>query len=286
MAKKETPVVAPVIVMLETSKIVPNPDQPRREFSEEHLKELAASIKSNGLLQPISVRPNGEKFELIAGERRWRACRLNKMSHIPCIVSEASDKERDERAIIENIQRESLTQLEEAHAYFRLKTTHGMKQTEIAKRVGRTDAWVSQCLKLLEAEPEVQEAVLTGEITGNDAVAIARVGRDKKQEQKAKLEEVKETRKNHRQHVEESRKVRSFKKEEEQLLENGEDKEVTRWGAEEKLILKAADAIGFEGVLTVLQKICLVRYDEQKDNIHAKRASFFTKMEAAFSKIK
>lgn len=136
--------------------IVASPLQPRIEFPAEHLHELVESIRERGIIQPLIVRKVDGKYELIAGERRWRAARELGLSEAPAIVREASDREVLELALIENLQREGLNPIEEASAYQRLSRDFGLTQEDISKRVGKSRASIANAMRLLDLDPDVQ----------------------------------------------------------------------------------------------------------------------------------
>jgi ParB family chromosome partitioning protein len=151
---------------LEIDRVIPNPNQPRKEFVKEELESLANSISSQGILQPITVRRRADgRFEIIAGERRWRAAQLAKLSVIPAIVKEVDDKKSLELALIENIQRQDLNPIEEAEAYQYLMKEHQMTQQELADQVGKERATVANVLRLLQLDKEVRDWVSQGSIT-------------------------------------------------------------------------------------------------------------------------
>lgn len=157
--------------------VLNNPNQPRSEFKPEELAELAESIKVHGVLQPVLVKPlasaeGGSRFEIIAGERRWRAAKLAGLTMIPVIVRTLSDRETFEIALIENIQRSNLTPVEEARAYERLATEFNLSQSEIAARVGKERATVANYLRLLKLPSEVLQMLTAGEISMGHAKAI------------------------------------------------------------------------------------------------------------------
>jgi ParB family chromosome partitioning protein len=153
-------------------RIRPNPFQPRREFDPEALAELQASIRENGLLQPLVVRPSGGGFELVAGERRLRALTGLEQTSAPAIVRELSDEQMLLLALVENLQREELNAIEEAVAYQRLIDGFGLTQSEVASRVGRSRSTVANSLRLLTLPQQVQELVGTGELTAGHARAV------------------------------------------------------------------------------------------------------------------
>ena len=152
--------------MISVENITPNPHQPRREFSEEALIELAASIKARGVLQPILIRPLGAgKYELVAGERRLRASKLSGLTEIPTLVREMSDQESLAIALIENLQREDLNAVEEAFGYQRLQQEFGLSQEELARQVGKSRSAVANCLRLLNLPDAVQKDIQQNTIT-------------------------------------------------------------------------------------------------------------------------
>jgi len=136
--------------------ITPTPLQPRTEFRGEKLRELVDSIREHGIIQPLIVRQRLDKFELIAGERRWRAAKEVGLLEAPAIVRAASDQEVLELALIENLQREDLNPIEEAQAFSRLAKEFGLRQEDIAQKVGKSRAAIANCMRLLELHPEVQ----------------------------------------------------------------------------------------------------------------------------------
>ena len=159
--------------LLRLSAIEPNKNQPRKTFSEEALSELADSIKEHGLIQPLLVRPLGdERYQLVAGERRWRACRMLGLDEVPAIVREMTDAEVMELALIENLQREDLTPLEEAAGYRDLMETYGLTQEEAAKRVGKSRSAVANTLRLLQLPEQVRLLVEEGRLSAGHARAL------------------------------------------------------------------------------------------------------------------
>ncbi len=150
--------------------------QPRKHFREDQLQELVDSIREHGVIQPLIVRPApDDQLELIAGERRWRACqRIGGLTKVPVIIREASDKDVLEMALIENLQREDLDPIEEAEAYVRLSKDFGMIQEDIAKRVGKNRATIANAMRLLELDSEVQTHLSQGRLTvGHAKVLLA-----------------------------------------------------------------------------------------------------------------
>lgn len=146
--------------------------QPRKDFSEESLRELADSIREQGLVQPLVVRPLGDHFELIAGERRWRASKLAGLSEVPIIERIANDREVLELALIENLQRENLNPIEESLGYAQLAEQFNLTQDEIAKKVGRSRAAVTNALRLLKLPPSVREAIRSSRISVGHAKVL------------------------------------------------------------------------------------------------------------------
>ena len=144
------------IQMISLDRIIPSPLQPRVDFPADHLQELVESIRERGIIQPLIVRKVNGEYELIAGERRWRAARELALAEAPAIVREASDREVLELALIENLQREGLNPIEEATAYQRLSADFGLTQEDISRRVGKSRASVANAMRLLDLAPDVQ----------------------------------------------------------------------------------------------------------------------------------
>ena len=172
--------------LLPIYKVEPNPDQPRQDFDEAELQALADSIAVHGIIQPLTVRemPNGY-YQIIAGERRWRAARLANVSDVPAVIIEADDKKAMELALIENLQRQDLNPLEEALGYQTLMNEYGLTQEEAAGRVGKSRPAVANALRLLGLCPEVQERVRKGELSAGHARAILQLKSEKKQQEAA-----------------------------------------------------------------------------------------------------
>lgn len=164
------------------SEIVPNQYQPRSVFDEEKLHELAATIRDHGIIQPVVLRPIGEKYEIIAGERRWRACTYLGWEKIPAIVRNLDDDQTASIALIENLQREELTPIEEALAYSRLIDIHGLTQEGLAQKLGRGQSTIANKLRLLKLPPVVQSAILEKKITERHARALIILKDAEKQE--------------------------------------------------------------------------------------------------------
>jgi len=152
--------------------IVPGPMQPRTRFDEASLESLAESIRAHGIVQPLLVRRRGEGFELIAGERRWRAAKLAGLARVPVVVKEVPDESLLEIALIENIQRENLNPIEEALAYKKLIETVGLTQEALASRVGRDRSYITNYLRLLRLPDDVQQLVIEGRLSTGHARAL------------------------------------------------------------------------------------------------------------------
>lgn len=158
---------------IKISLIEPKLDQPRKYFDEEALLELAESIKQHGLLQPIIVRRvGGGFFQIVAGERRWRACKLAGLTEIPAIIIDADEMKASELAIVENVQRENLNAYEEAVAYKALMETYGLTQEEVASRVGKSRSAVANTMRLLDLPDEVLEMLKSADISAGHARAL------------------------------------------------------------------------------------------------------------------
>ena len=168
--------------LLPIYKVEPNPDQPRRDFDEEELQALADSISEHGIIQPLTVRElNSGYYQIIAGERRWRAARLANLSEVPVVIIEADDKKAMELALIENLQRQDLNPVEEALGYKSLMEDYGLTQEDAAKRVGKSRPAVTNALRLLALPEEVLTKVRSGELSAGHARAILTVKSEKKQ---------------------------------------------------------------------------------------------------------
>jgi ParB family chromosome partitioning protein len=155
------------------SQIVPNPLQPRKNFKNEELKELSSSIKNQGLIQPIIVKPTDDnQFQIIAGERRWRACQLNGMHEVDCVIKDLDETSVLETALIENIQREDLNVIEEANAYKGLINIKNINNESLAKLIGKSPSHVSNILRLLELDKKIQEMVISGDLSMGHARAL------------------------------------------------------------------------------------------------------------------
>ena len=145
--------------------IMPNADQPRKTFNEEKLEDLASSIKEHGVIQPIIVRKKGKSYEIVAGERRWRAAMKAELSEIPCIVREFTDEQNMLVAIIENMQREDLNPIEEAEGINQMIVSYGFTQEQVSKSVGKSRPYITNSLRLLKLPEYIKEAVSNGVIS-------------------------------------------------------------------------------------------------------------------------
>ena len=160
------------VIELKINDISPNTDQPRKDFDEERLNELAASIKENGVIQPIIVQRRDKGYRIVAGERRWRASRLAGLKVIPAIVRDLTDQETMEQALIENLQREDLNPIEEALAMQALLNTHKMTQEQLAKKLGKPRATIANTIRLTNINESLIDFIRNGELTAGHAKAI------------------------------------------------------------------------------------------------------------------
>lgn len=157
---------------LRLSEIEPNRSQPRKKFDDESISALADSIKRHGILQPLLVRPYGSGYQIVAGERRWRAARMLGMTEVPVQIREFSDSESMQIALIENLQRENLNPIEEAQGYFELMESFGMTQDEISKTVGRSRSAVANAIRLLNLPEKIRDMLEDGDLTVGHAKAL------------------------------------------------------------------------------------------------------------------
>ena len=173
--------------VLPLHKIEPNPDQPRRDFDEEELEALADSISEHGIIQPLTVRElDSGYYQIVAGERRWRAARLANLSEIPVVLIDADDKTTMELALIENLQRQDLNPVEEAMGYHTLMADYGLTQEDTAARVGKSRPAVANALRLLSLPPEVLLMVRKGSLSAGHARAVLSLKTEKLQTEAAK----------------------------------------------------------------------------------------------------
>lgn len=160
------------VTKLPIQKIEPNPNQPRKQFDEEQLQALADSISEHGLIQPLAVRDMGEYYQIIAGERRWRACRLAGVDEVPVVIIDADEKKVMEMAMVENLQRQDLNPMEEAEGYYTLIHEFGLSQEQAAEKVGKSRPAVANALRLLGLNDELKEMVMDGRLSAGHARAL------------------------------------------------------------------------------------------------------------------
>jgi len=168
-AKKEK------IVEIDVNLVVSNKDQPRKEFEKESLEELRDSIKKYGIIQPIVVRKISGKYEIIAGERRWRAAKEANLDKVPCIIKEVDDMEAIKIALIENIQRQDLNPIEEANAFKALMDNFSLTQEEVAEAVGKSRSYIANTIRLLNLDKEILDYVSQGKISAGHGKALLSV---------------------------------------------------------------------------------------------------------------
>ena len=179
---QEEPVEKSAYQQLPIYKVEPNPDQPRQDFNEEEMQALADSVAVHGIIQPLTVREmSSGYYQIIAGERRWRAARIAGLTEVPAIIVEADDRKVKELALIENLQRQDLNPVEEAMGYQTLMEEYGLTQEETAKRVGKSRPAVANALRLLGLGSEVMEMVRRGDLTAGHARAVLSLKSEKKQ---------------------------------------------------------------------------------------------------------
>ncbi|NIP30031.1 MAG: ParB/RepB/Spo0J family partition protein [Candidatus Dadabacteria bacterium] len=158
--------------LIDIHNIIPNASQPRKNFDDISLNELAGSIKENGLIQPIVVRKKGNDYEIVAGERRWRASQIAGIKKIPVIIKEVSDENLLELALIENLQREDLNPIEEAEAYNKLMTDFKLTHDDISKKIGKNRSTITNMIRLLQLTDKAKKALISKEITAGHARAL------------------------------------------------------------------------------------------------------------------
>jgi ParB family chromosome partitioning protein len=163
---------AGVVTELPVDAITPNPQQPRKDFEDNSLQELAGSLRRSGVIQPVVVRRLGHGYQLIVGERRWRAAKLAGLAQIPAVIREATDVQSLELALVENLLREDLNPMEEAEAYQRLLAEFGWTQEDLARRVGRDRSTIANCLRLLKLPTDIQADLRSGRLTMGHARAL------------------------------------------------------------------------------------------------------------------
>ncbi|CAI2719722.1 ParB/RepB/Spo0J family partition protein [Nitrospina watsonii] len=170
------------ITVLPLEQIVPNTHQPRKEFDDEKLAELVESIQQNGVIQPIVVQRQGEGYQLICGERRWRASQKAGKKDIPVVIRDVTDTESLQLALIENIHRQDLNPIEEAEAYQRLVQDHGLTQDEVAQQVGKNRATVANTLRLLKLSKAIKDDLASGRLSMGHARALLAIGNERDRE--------------------------------------------------------------------------------------------------------
>lgn len=176
------------IIYLPIESITPNPAQPRKIFSEPELRDLANSIRENGVLQPITVRRSGNRYQLVAGERRLRASALAGLKEIPCIISNMDDKQSSLIALVENLQRCDLDYFEEAVGIYNLIQTYGFSQEEAAKKLGKSQSAISNKLRLLKLDPDVMKLILRNGLSERHARALLRL--ESREDQLSALDQI------------------------------------------------------------------------------------------------
>ena len=169
------------VVYININDIKPNENQPRKTFTEEKLNELAASITEHGIIQPLVVRKNKGAYEIVAGERRWRAARKAELKEVPCIIREFTDEENMLVAIIENMQREDLNPIEEAEGLNQMIKTYGLTQEEVSKSVSKSRPYITNALRLLKLPEEIKNLVMEGKLTTGHARALINIDNKKLQ---------------------------------------------------------------------------------------------------------
>jgi len=164
------------IIKINITNIYPNKQQPRKNFEEKEIKELAESIKNQGLIQPIVVRETSKNnYEIIAGERRWRACQIAGLHSVNCVIMSVDEESVYEIALIENIQRENLNVVEEAKAYKKLIQLNGIKNEELSKKIGKSSSHISNLIRILELDEEIHQMIVDGKISMGHARALVGV---------------------------------------------------------------------------------------------------------------
>lgn len=174
-SKPEKKKTEEAVLELELDLIEPNRKQPRKYFDEAALEELAASLKTYGMIQPIVVKENGEYYEIIAGERRWRAAKIAGLAKVPVVIKKWEEGEAFEAALVENLQREDLNPMEEAESYQRLQEEFGLSQEKIAEKVGKSRSAITNSLRLLQLDPRVRNFVVENKLTGGHARTLLTV---------------------------------------------------------------------------------------------------------------
>jgi ParB family chromosome partitioning protein len=169
------------VSFVDIHEIKPNKDQPRKDFCEAKIEELAKSIEEHGIIQPIILRRSNNGYEIVAGERRWRAARKAGLKEVPCLIKELTDEQNALLALIENMQREDLNPIEEAIGLSTLISEYGLTQEEVSKSIGKSRPYIANSLRLLKLPEEVQQMVVDGRLTSGHARAIAGIKNSKEQ---------------------------------------------------------------------------------------------------------
>ena len=160
------------MIMININQIDPNRKQPRKKFDEEKLQEMAESIREHGVIEPLVLKKVNSRYQIIAGERRWRAARLAKLKEVPAVIGNYSDREIVEVALIENLQREDLNPIEEAQAYKNLIDEYGLRQEEVAERVSKKRVTITNSMRLLKLDERVQEMLIDGKLSSGHARSL------------------------------------------------------------------------------------------------------------------
>ncbi len=171
----------PAIQMISIENVIPNRFQPRLTFDEQSINELSASIKEHGIIQPLVLRKLGDKYEIIAGERRYKAATIAGLTEVPAIISNLDDNQSAEVALVENVQRKNLTSIEEAKSYKKILDKNYLNQEQLAKKMGVTQSTIANKLRLLNLAPEVQEALLNEKISERHARSLLQINDPEKQ---------------------------------------------------------------------------------------------------------
>lgn len=179
--EKEESVTKAAEVNVSITKIEPNRDQPRKMFNEEKLQELSESIKQHGVISPLIVQDKGDHYEIIAGERRWRASRMAGLKEVPVVIRDLTDQEIEEVALIENIQREDLNPIEEAQAYKRLITKNNMTQEQLSERLAKSRTAIANTMRLLNLPEEIQQMLIDDQLSQGHARALLSIEDKEKQ---------------------------------------------------------------------------------------------------------
>lgn len=169
------------VVFIDINEIKPNENQPRKNFDEDKIAELAASILEHGIIQPIVVREKTNGYEIVAGERRYRAARKAELKTVPCLVRELTDEQNMLLAIIENMQREDLNPIEEAQAIEKMIKTYGLTQEQVSKSLAKSRPYITNALRLLRLPEKVQDMISSGSLSSGHARALVAIGDEKKQ---------------------------------------------------------------------------------------------------------